>query len=30
MQTTFFIEIKFWIKDPEVRYYKNHINKKKI
>ena len=30
MQITFFIKIRFRIKDLRVRYYKDYINKNKI
>ena len=30
MQTTFLIEIGFWVKNVEIRYYKNHMSKNKI
>ena len=30
MQTTFFIELGFWVEDLKVRYYKSHIGRNKI
>ena len=30
MQTTFNVEIRFWLEDLGVRFYKNHVSRSKI
>ena len=30
MQTTFLIELRFWLEDLEAKYYKDHVSKKRI
>ena len=30
MQTSFFVEIKFWVENLRVKYYKDHVNKNRI
>ena len=30
MQTTFFVEFRFWVKDLEVRCYNNHLSRNEV
>ena len=30
MQTTFFVELRFWVEGLEAKHYKDHVGKKRI